>query len=476
MEEEVRAQDEPLFMPPSRSSVNDESTRLLSPLASTVVGESMVQTMDLTPRNVVGTSWFASVFIVINAALGAGFLAFPKAYDRTGGVAIALIMQSVMLVFAFIALILLAYCADLCNAATYQDVMQGMCGKWGRRLCALCITLYCFGTCITFLIIIGDQWDRFLYFASGDPYFCKKWYMNRKFLITITSIIFILPLCFPRRIDFLKHASALGVLGVAYVSIMVIVKYFVGNNHPGTIKTKPDHWTDVFVVVPTICFGYQCHVSVVPVYACLRERNLCNYTKTISLALAATILCYSTTAVFGYLTFGSNVNSDILVSYNTTGDVIAGIILLAIKVYTTYPILNFCGRSALDTFLLDVIPISPERIASDERMRRYVETLAWFGLTVLLSVTIPNISDVIALLGGFAVIFIFIFPGVCWIQICFRQQDEWSLWKYRFNLFSACFFIILGAFIFGLTTTQAITDDITGANDAHFNISGPCNA
>lgn len=471
-QEENREQSH--IVPPA-NVIKDENTSLLSPLTSTV-GDSMGQTTDLTPRNVVGTSWVASVFIVINAALGAGFLAFPKAYDRTGGVAIALLMQSVMLVFAFIALILLAYCADLCNAATYQDVMQGMCGKWGRRLCALCITLYCFGTCITFLIIIGDQWDRILLFASGDPYFCEKWYMNRKFLISITSTIFILPLCFARRIDFLKHASALGVLGVAYVSTMIIVKYFIEPRNPGHIKTKPDHWTDVFVVVPTICFGYQCHVSVVPVYACLRERNLCNYTKTISLALAATVLCYSTTAVFGYLTFGSKVDSDILVSYSTSGDVIAGIILLAIKVYTTYPILNFCGRSALDTFLLDILPISPERVASDERLRRYVETVAWFSLTVLLSVTIPNISDVISLLGGFAVVFIFIFPGICWIQVCYRLEDQWPLWKYRLNMVSACSFIVLGAFIFGITTTQAITDDITGANDAPADINGPCNS
>ena len=30
-------------------------------------------------------------------------------------------------------------------------------GVWGRRCTSLIVSLYCFGTCITFLIIIGDQ-------------------------------------------------------------------------------------------------------------------------------------------------------------------------------------------------------------------------------------------------------------------------------------------------------------------------------
>ena len=35
--------------------------------------------------------------------------------------------------------------------------METACGRWGRLATSLIITVYCFGTCITFLIIIGDQ-------------------------------------------------------------------------------------------------------------------------------------------------------------------------------------------------------------------------------------------------------------------------------------------------------------------------------
>jgi hypothetical protein len=44
---------------------------------------------------VVGSSWFASAFLVVNAALGAGLLNFPAAYDQSGGLVVAIGIQLV---------------------------------------------------------------------------------------------------------------------------------------------------------------------------------------------------------------------------------------------------------------------------------------------------------------------------------------------------------------------------------------------
>lgn len=135
-------------------------------------------------------------------------------------------------------------------------MLYGACGPIGQHIGSLCVALYSFGTCITFLIIIGDQFDRALASLYG-PNFCNYWYMQREFLITACSIIFILPLCFSVRIDFLKYVSPVGVLSIVYVVTIIIYEYFHGNYEPGSIKQQPDNWTDVFLVVPAICFGYQ---------------------------------------------------------------------------------------------------------------------------------------------------------------------------------------------------------------------------
>lgn len=81
--------------------------------------------------------------------------------------------------------------------------------------------------------------------------------MQREFLIPACSTIFILPLCFSLRIDFLKYVSPVGVSSIVYVVVLIAYEYFEGSYVPGPIKENPNSWTDVFLVVPVICFGYQ---------------------------------------------------------------------------------------------------------------------------------------------------------------------------------------------------------------------------
>ena len=40
-----------------------------------------------------GTSTIATIFLIVNAALGAGLLNFPKAFDQAGGVLVAVLVQ-----------------------------------------------------------------------------------------------------------------------------------------------------------------------------------------------------------------------------------------------------------------------------------------------------------------------------------------------------------------------------------------------
>jgi sodium-coupled neutral amino acid transporter 7/8 len=124
------------------------------------------------------------------------------------------------------ALLILAYCTDSNQSSNFQDVIYSMCGKKWQTINSLCIILYMFGCCITFFIIIGDQldqskhskfklvwliWNVYMYdwslvitciFGAEQ---LQHWYFHRKFTIAVTSILFILPLCYPKRIDFLTY-------------------------------------------------------------------------------------------------------------------------------------------------------------------------------------------------------------------------------------------------------------------------------
>ena len=40
-------------------------------------------------------SWYAAVFLVVNAALGAGLLDFPLSFHKSGGILLSMILQVV---------------------------------------------------------------------------------------------------------------------------------------------------------------------------------------------------------------------------------------------------------------------------------------------------------------------------------------------------------------------------------------------
>ncbi|XP_045191635.2 sodium-coupled neutral amino acid transporter 7-like [Mercenaria mercenaria] len=442
------------------SATNDERKRLLSVQADADYDEIVI---IQSPKK--GSSWYSSVFLVVNAALGAGLLNFPEAYHEAGGVVVAIFVQALFLVFIVTAIMILAYCSDMNSVGTYQDVVRTVCGRNAQRASAMFLTTYCFGTCITFLIIIGDQWEEFFLFVA-KKFYCENhpWYMDRISTIVITSFILILPLCFPKRIDFLKYASFIGVLGILYVVAMVTIKYFLPHDPPGPIKTKPDTWMDVFHVVPTICFAYQCHVSIIPIYSCMEPRNLKQFSKTVSVAMFLCVATYTGTAAFGYLTFGDLITSDILLSYDPDPAVIIAVILIAVKTYTTYPILLFCGRAAFECLWTDLRGLSPSVIAEQERTRRIVTTVIWFVATLALAVFIPNIGIVIEILGAFAAVFIFIFPGMCMLAATMTQVNSSGQWtgRRKYLVGFSCCFITLGTFIFGLTLAQSIMNFTAG--------------
>lgn len=147
-----------------------------------------------------------------------------------------------MLIFITGGLIILAYCSQVSNERTYQEVVWAVCGKVPGVLCEVAIAVYTFGTCIAFLIIIGDQEDK----SKCVPWGNKSshllslqlegdnltapvvptviaalvmepeeagsscWYTDRKFTISITAFLLILPLSIPKEIGFQKYARWVG--------------------------------------------------------------------------------------------------------------------------------------------------------------------------------------------------------------------------------------------------------------------------
>ncbi|XP_048887393.1 putative sodium-coupled neutral amino acid transporter 7 [Brienomyrus brachyistius] len=412
-----------------------------------------------------GTSPVGAVFIVVNAALGAGLLNFPAAFNLAGGVTSGVSLQMCMLIFIIGGLVVLAYCSQVSNEITYQEVVRAVCGRVTGVICEVAIAVYTFGTCIAFLIIIGDQLDKLIAAVAQetDRTVSSTWYTDRKFTIFLTSVLIILPLSIPKEIGFQKYASAVSVIGTWYVTVIIIIRYIWPDKEvsPGYISIRPSSWTAVFNAMPTICFGFQCHVSSVPVFNSMRKREIRPWGWVVTLAMVICLFVYTGTGVCGFLSFGSSVSQDVLMSYPSNDIAVAvARFFIIICVVTSYPILHFCGRAVLEGLWLRFRGESMEVDVVRERRRRVAQTVLWFCLTLILALFIPDIGRVISLIGGLAACFIFVFPGLCLIQAKLSEIQEvkpaswWAMVSY------GIFMVTVGAFIFGQTTTNAIFRDL----------------
>ncbi|XP_071381319.1 putative sodium-coupled neutral amino acid transporter 8 [Centroberyx affinis] len=412
---------------------------------------------------------FGAVFIMLKSALGAGLLNFPWAFEKAGGVNTAISVEMVSLVFLISGLVILGYASSVSRQNTYQDVVREVCGQAVGQLCEVCFCFNLFMICVAFLVVVQDQLEKLcisLYetvtgSCEGEmPY---HWYTDQRFALFIMCLVFILPLSIPKEIGIQKYTSVLGTLAATYLCVAVIVKYYLMENH--TVIITPEHsqgvssWASMFSVVPTICFGFQCHEACIAIYSSMENKKLSHWVIISVISMFFCLLIYTLTGVYGFLTFGRAVASDILMSY--PGDDVVMIIarlLFGISIVTIYPIILLLGRSVILDLVLRIRRRRRGVVThSFESRCRAVLTVIWITITLLIAMFVPDMSEVISVIGGISAFFIFIFPGLCLVFT--MQQAESVSPRVRLVLTVwGVITIVVGAFIFGQSTTIAVME------------------
>ncbi|XP_018559104.1 putative sodium-coupled neutral amino acid transporter 8a [Lates calcarifer] len=407
-----------------------------------------------------------AIFIMLKSALGAGLLNFPWAFERAGGIRSAVTVELVSLVFLVSGLIILGYSSSISGQCTYQAVVKEVCGPAIGQLCEICFVFNLFMISVAFLVIVDDQLEKLcgsLYELVTDlpesemPY---HFYTDQRFALVLLCVLLILPLSIPKEISIQKYISVLGTLAATYLTTAIIIKYH-------TMPTVLVHitplyssgissWASMFSVIPTICFGFQCHEASIAIYSSMENQRLSHWVFISVVSMIFCLVIYSLTGVYGYLTFGKDVKADILMSY--TGDDILMLIarlLFGVSIITIYPIILLLGRSVIQDPLLSWRRRRYGVVTVEfEGRSRYALTVLWITVTLLIAVFVPDISKVISVIGGISAFFIFIFPGLC---LMFAMQSEPVSCKTRVVLTVwGVVTLICGAFIFGQSTTIAV--------------------
>ncbi|NXX24989.1 AVT2 protein, partial [Nicator chloris] len=414
-----------------------------------------------------GLSSAGAVFILLKSALGAGLLSFPWAFGRAGGAVPALLVELGSLVFLVSGLAVLGYAAALSAQPTYQGVVRAVCGAAVGKLCEVCFLLNLFMISVALLRVVGDQLEKLcdsLYpngTLSGGPQL-PPWYVDQRFTLSALCVLVIFPLSVPREIGFQKYSSILGTLAACYLTLVIILKYYLQAESLRLTEppqpSRPFSWTSIFSVIPTICFGFQCHEACVAIYSSMRNQSFSHWVTVSVLSMLICLLIYSLTAgLYGYLTFGKAVASDVLMSYPGNDPVvIVARLLFGVSIVTIYPIVVLLGRSVVKDLWA-----TPKRGAvavseAQEQRGRVALTVTWMAATLGIALFVPDIGKVIELIGGISAFFIFIFPGKRLCLVCMTGTRSLGPRKKAALIAWGVLSVLGGAFVCGQSAALAV--------------------
>ncbi|KZV55140.1 putative sodium-coupled neutral amino acid transporter 6 [Dorcoceras hygrometricum] len=371
-----------------------------------------------------GASFIGAVFNLSTTIIGAGIMALPAAMKVLGmGPGVIIIVLVAFLTEFSVGMLLRS--SNASGADSYGSVMGDAFGIWGSRILQLCVVINNIGILIVYTIIIGDVLSGTS--SSGihhagvlEGWFGEHWWSRRFFVLVVITLGVFTPLASFKRIDSLRHTSAVAVL-LAFVFLLITIGIVAVKFSQGSIampRFLPDV-TDInsvwslFTIVPVLVTAYVCHFNVHSIENELQNPSKMKYVVRDSLALCSII--YIMTSCFGFLLFGDSTLDDVLSNFDIDlgipysaqlNDVVR--VSYTLHLILVFPIVFYPLRLNLDGLLF---PSSAPLARANIRFG--LVTAGLISVIFLGANFIPSIWDAFQFTGATAAVCLsFIFPAI----------------------------------------------------------------
>ncbi|KAF7695321.1 sodium-coupled neutral amino acid transporter 5b [Silurus meridionalis] len=430
-------------------------------------GEKKTQFTDFEGK----TSFGMSVFNLSNAIMGSGILGLSYAMSNTGIIMFLFLLICIAILSSY-SIHLLLKSAGVVGIRAYEQLGKRAFGQVGKILAALVITMHNIGAMSSYLFIVKYELPLVIQAFLGLHHSSGQWYLNGNYLIIFVSICIILPLATMRQLGYLGYTSGFSLTCMVFFLISVIYKKFNipcpfedFNNHTTVNFTMEEECEAKFFTVnqqtaytvPILAFAFVCHPEVLPIYTELRNPSKRRMQAIANVSILSMFVMYLMTAIFGYLTFYGNTETELLHTYSKVDplDVLILCVRLAVLVAVTLtvPVVLFPIRRAL---LQLIFPKKPFHWA-----RHICIAVCLLFVVNLLVIFVPNIRDIFGIIGATsAPSLIFILPGLFYIRIVPIDQEPLSS---RPKIQAICF-TALGFIFMTMSLTFIALDWISGEN------------
>lgn len=262
---------------------------------------------------------FSSFVNLTNSIIGSGMLGLPFAFAASGW-----FLGFFFITIAGVATVLSLHLLSLCSLkvkspASFYRIAEATIPKWAFMI-DLSVASMCFGISSSYLIVIGTLMPQVIDFFGGSGFIAER------YLWVTIGFCIVGPISCLKSLDALKYTSTLAVLIVVFIACLAASFALSSDLSPcGDDATDDQSCVGDFSVVTfdigtikalgVFIFGYSCQMNIFPVVNELKNPSIGRFNIVIYMSIGAAFLLYVTVAAGGYGTYGTSVESDLLLSY-----------------------------------------------------------------------------------------------------------------------------------------------------------------
>uniref|UniRef100_A0A674AAN9 Solute carrier family 38 member 3a n=1 Tax=Salmo trutta TaxID=8032 RepID=A0A674AAN9_SALTR len=416
------------------------------------------------------TSFGMSVFNLGNAIMGSGILGLSYAMANTG-VVLFLVLLTVVAVLSSYSIHLLLKSSGIVGIRAYEQLGQRAFGTPGKMAAGIAITLQNIGAMSSYLYIVKYEFPLVIQAFLGIDKPSGEWYLNGNYLVIMVSISVILPLALMKQLGYLGYTSGFSLTCMVFFLISVCTVILYSCRPPpfaddttvvGLITNNDETASELFYffqtayTIPILAFAFVCHPEVLPIYTELKNPTKQRMQHVSNISIVVMYTMYFLAALFGYLTFYGEVESELLHTYSRLDPYDTLILCVRLAVLTavtlTVPIVLFPVRRAIQQlFFPNKTFYWPRHIAIAFTLLTLINMLVIFA---------PNILGIFGIIGATsAPCLIFIFPAVFYIRIVPEEEEPMRSTP---KILAACFAGI--GFLFMIMSLSFILIDWTSGS------------
>eukprot|EP00761_Pharyngomonas_kirbyi_P012170 gb/GECH01012197.1/.p1 GENE.gb/GECH01012197.1/~~gb/GECH01012197.1/.p1 ORF type:complete len:507 (+),score=81.11 gb/GECH01012197.1/:1-1521(+) len=363
-------------------------------------------------------SVIGSIFNLTNTIIGGGVLSLPFAF-MSSGILLGLILLLVTAILAALSLMLLVRSIQWTGKFSYKEIARQAMGRAGSVTVDLSMVLLCFGTCVAYMVLIGDLIPPVLHLLVSEEQKQKveaceadwPWWSHKIFVMGM-GLFVVTPLTMLTKINSLRFTSIFAVLSVLYLTSVVVFRSIAKLVNEGIgIVHFVNFGMGLINTFTIISFAFSTHFNLFSIYQELRKPTKGRVLMTVNGSVISCLTIYTLMGTAGYFTFYEAVKGNVLINYSESDiPVEIGRIGLAFTICFSYPLLSFPCKRTIETTLFYSNPFT--------HLRNTIESILITSTSFGLAILIPDVSAVFGITGGlFASQLCYILPGLIILRL-----------------------------------------------------------